>query len=251
MTSAMNSRIFPGRPGFGRNAFLKFYLSGSILVGAASTTVQAGVIVAGAQLRGVSLGRGEYAYTLTLENSTASTSDIQMFWFAWNSGQADFLASEPTAIQTPPGWTNVVEGGGAGDGYSIQFITFTTPLTPGSSVTFTFESPDSPKIMAGPAALFPEIQTLSSQVYSGQAADGVQDVFVAQVVSTSQGMLNAQVVGPDLALTWTAGTNVVLQQISNLSSTNWTTVPGTLGAGNFTVANASGSPAAYYRLATQ
>lgn len=138
--------------------------------------------MASAQMSGVSLGRGNFAYTLTLENTAASTSDIQMFWFAWEAGQADFLTSNPTSIHTPAGWNAVVEGGGAGDGYSIQFVTYTTPLTPGSSVTFTFDSPDSPRIMAGPASLYPQYPTLSSQVYSAHAADGLQELFVTQLV---------------------------------------------------------------------
>ena len=61
-------------------------------------------ILANAQLKGVALGRGNYAYTLTLNNTSASTASIKMFWFGWEAGQADFLNSEPMAIQTPSGW---------------------------------------------------------------------------------------------------------------------------------------------------
>ncbi len=178
----MHARTFMHRSGFDRNAFLKVCLCGLILVGAMSNAVQAQGIIAGAQMSGVALGGGEYAYTLTLTNSAASIAGIQMFWFAWDSGQADFLASVPTSIKTPAGWNSLVDGGGANDGYSIQFVTFTTPLVPGSSMTFTFNSPDSPALMAGPAPLFPQNPTLSSQVYSGHSADGLQDVFVAQLV---------------------------------------------------------------------
>jgi hypothetical protein len=185
-----------------------------------------------------------------LNNTAASTADIQMFWFAWEAGQADFLTSEPTTIQTPAGWSFVVEGGGGDDGYSIQFVTH-TPLTPGASATFTFDSPDSPKVMAGPASLYPQYPTLTSQVYSAPAADGLQDVFVAQVVSPGLGVVTNHLSGPNLVLTWPAGTNVVLQQTSNISSGNWTTVAGTLGAGTFTVTNVSSQTAAFYRLATQ
>jgi hypothetical protein len=247
----MNSEKLLGRFHFERSTFLKFYLSGLILIWAGSASVQAGSILAGAQLRGVELRPADYAYTLTLENTAASSSDIGMFWFAWEAGQADFLASEPTSIQTPVGWNATVEGGGAGDGYSVQFVTFTTPLTPGSSVTFTFDSADSPKIMAGPASLYPEYATLTSQVYSGHSADGVQDVFVAQVVVTDLGKLAAQIKSTNLVLTWTSGTNVVLQQTSNVPTTNWTNVAGTLGVGKFTVTNVSSAATTFYRLATQ
>jgi hypothetical protein len=223
-------------------------------MGAAGATVQAQSILAAAQLTGVEIRSADYAYTLTLENTVASTSDIQMFWFAWSAGGADYLASEPTSIVTPTGWNYTVEGGGDDDGYSIQFVTFTTPLTPGSSLTFTFHSPDSPKLMAGLAALFPQSPTLTSYVYSAHAADGLQEEFVAQVVSppsASLGTLTAQINNSNLVLTWTAGTNVVLQQSSHLSPANWTTVPGTLGVGTFTATNLSANAAAFYRLATQ
>jgi hypothetical protein len=251
-TSTMSFRTFFGGSGFKQNVFSKFCLSGLILLGGANAMVQARGILAGADISGYSLGRGNYAYTLTLTNAPASTSDIGMFWFGWESGQADFLSSEPTSIQTPAGWNATVEGGGAGDGYSVQFITFTTPLAPGSSVTFTFDSTDSPRIMSEEAELFPGYPTLTSQVYSGHAADGLQEVFVAQLVQpTSLGMVVPRRSGPNLVLTWGSATNAVLQESSTLPSTNWTTVAGTLGKGTFTVTNFSTNAATYYRLATQ
>lgn len=105
----MNSRILLGRSGFEWNVFRIFCLSGLALAGAATAAGQAQGILAAAQLSGVSVGRGDFSYTLTLENTAASTSDIQMFWFGWEAGEADFLTSEPTSIQTPSGWTSVVE----------------------------------------------------------------------------------------------------------------------------------------------
>ena len=250
----MNSRFFLGRSGFEWNVLRTLGLSGLALAGAATATAQPLSILAAAQLSGVSEGRGDFSYTLTLENTAASTSDIQMFWFGWEAGEADFLTSEPTLIQTPSGWTSVVEGGGADDGYSIQFVTFTTPLKPGSSATFTFHSPDSPKIMAGPASLYPEYATLTSQVYSAHAADGLQELFVAQLVlppTAGLGTLGAQFEGPNLVLTWSAGANVVLQQSSSLSPANWTTVAGTAGVGFFMVTDASSKDPVFYRLSTQ
>jgi len=224
------------------------------LVGAASDTVEAAGIQAAAQLTGVKLAPAHYAYTLTLENTAVSTSEIQMFWFAWAAGGADFLGSQPTSIVPPPGWNYTVEGGGPDDGYSIQFVTFTTPLKPGSSLTFTFDSPDSPKEMAGPAPLFPSSPTLSSFVYSAHAASGLQEQIVAQVVSpptVGPGSLAARLDSPNLVLTWNAGTNVVLQQSSTLSPANWTNVAGTLGEGYFMATNVSNQAPTFYRLATQ
>jgi hypothetical protein len=255
-TTAMNSRIFLSRLDFERHAFSRFFLSALILIGAANAAVQANEILAGAQLSGVSLGRGEYAYTLTLSNTPASTSDIGMFWFAWESGEADFLASEPTSIQTPSGWSATVEGGGAGDGYSVQFVTFTNPLTPGSFVTFTFKSTDSPKIMSETASLFPGYPTLTSQVYSGHAADGLQEVFIAQLVQpASSTNLTISITGQQLVLAWpTNAANYTLQTTTNLySQTGWTTVTnipavnGSSNAVNLAITNAS----QFFRLQSQ
>jgi hypothetical protein len=223
----MNAKFFLARSSLKRRAFLRYYLSALILLGAASATVQANEILAGATLSGVSLGRGDYAYTLTLSNTAASSSDIGMFWFGWEAGEADFLASEPTSIVTPAGWNATVEGGGAGDGYSVQFVTFTTPLTPGSSVTFTFHSPDSPKIMSEPAPLYPEYATLTSQVYSGHAADGLQELFVAQLIQApTPTNLTIALTGQQIVLTWpTNAGNFAVQTTTNLfSQASWTTV---------------------------
>jgi hypothetical protein len=231
-------------------AWLSLCLSGAVLVGAAAVA-SAAQILADARMSGVSLGGGSYNYTLTLENTAASTSEIGMFWFAWEAGQADFLTSEPTSIQTPTGWNAVVEGGGVGDGYSIQFVTYTNPLPPGFSVTFTFNSGDSPRAMAGPASLYPQYPTLTSQVYSRHVASGLQQVFVVKLVPANLGKLGSKTVGSDLVLTWQAGTNVVLQQASTLKPGGWNTVPGTLGLGTCTVTNAVGSSGAFYRLALQ
>jgi hypothetical protein len=178
----MNSRSFLVRSVLKRKALPKLYLYGLLLAAGAGKEIQAQGLVASATLSGVSMGRGEYDYTLTLLNSPTSTAGIGMFWFGWEAGQADFLTSEPTSIQTPSAWNAIVEGGGAGDGYSVQFVTFTSPLAPGSSVAFTFESPDSPRVMAEPASLYPEYPTLTAQVYSGHAASGLQDVFLVQEV---------------------------------------------------------------------
>jgi hypothetical protein len=197
------------------------------LFGAASVTVQARGILAGAQLSGVSLGKGEYAYTLTLDNYAASTSDIGMFWFAWEAGAADFMSSHPASIQTPAAWNATAEGGGGDDGYSIQFVTFTSPLTPGSSVTFTFDSADSPKVMAGPAPIYPEYQMLNSQVYSGHAADGLQELFVAQVVpAPGPTNLTIALAGNQVVLSWpTNAGNYALQTTTNfVSQASWTAV---------------------------
>ena len=246
----MKTRHYSSGPASKGSAVLAFCLSTAVLAGIANSA-DAAVIKAEAQISGVSVGHGTYAYTLTLHNTAASTASIALFWFAWEAGQADFMTSQPTSINTPAGWSATVDGGGDGDGYSIQFVTFTSPLKPGSSVTFTFNSADSPKMMAGPATLYPEYPTLTSQVYSNPAASGVQDVFVAKLVPANLGVLAGEMSGANLVLTWSSASNVVLQQNSSLTPTNWSTIPGTLGMGSFTVTNVPSQAPVFYRLATQ
>jgi hypothetical protein len=117
-----------------------------------------------------------------LNDSAASTAFIQTFWFAWQAGLGDFLASSPYSVQAPPGWTYSVIGGGPGGvGYSIKFETFTAPLAPGNSLIFHFDSPDSPKAMAGPSVANPRYPTLSSDVYSGHTAGIIEDIVVQPI----------------------------------------------------------------------
>jgi hypothetical protein len=214
-------------------------------------SVRANEILAGAQITGKSLGHGEYTYALTLQNFTNSSSQIGLFWFAWEAGQADFLASQPTDIQTPPGWEATVEGGGDDDGFSVQFVSYTNALQPGSSITFNFDSTDSPKIMAEPAEFYPEYTTLTSQVFSGHEASGLQEVIIAKLLETDLGSITVRPIGSELILSWTSGTNVVLQQSVSLSATNWATVSGTQGRGTYFATNLPSAPAVFYRLATQ
>ncbi|HEY3857766.1 MAG TPA: hypothetical protein VGO67_25560 [Verrucomicrobiae bacterium] len=250
----MHSNVFLGRSGFKRIALSSFCLSGLILCEATIGTVHAAEILATAQISGVQIARNNWAYTLTLENTAASTSDIGMLWFGWQAGAADFLKSEPTSIQTPAGWVPVLEGD-AYDGFSLEFIASGPLLAPGSKVTFTFNSADSTNVMGGPAASFPQALTLTSQVYSSRTTSGNQELFLVQLVpapsTNGLGQVTAHANGNDLNLTWTSGANVVLQQSSGLAPKNWVTVPGTLGTNAFTVTNASSAGAIFYRLATQ
>lgn len=109
----MRARLFMSRSAFGANAFIsKLCLASLLLAGVASANLQAAVIIANAQMSGVAAGRGRYNYTLTLNNTAASTASIGLFWFAWEAGGGDFLESSPTSIQTPATWSASVEGGG-------------------------------------------------------------------------------------------------------------------------------------------
>ena len=100
----------------------------------------------------------------------------------------------------------------------------------------------------------PSVQFRMFQVGTGSWYWGIDNWGIYSVPSlassTGIGSLTAQISSKtNLVLTWTAGSNVSLQQNTSLSTTNWTTVARTVGAGTFTVTNVPGLPGTYYRLA--
>ena len=121
------------------------------------------------------LGGGVFQYTITLTN-TGSTS-IETFWYAWEPG-ADFLATSPTNIQSPAGWSAFITGGGPNDGFAIQWVTSSAPLAPGNSATFVFESTDTPAQIAGKSVFFPSTPVGTSFVYQGAPFSGGSAEFV-------------------------------------------------------------------------
>jgi hypothetical protein len=99
----------------------------------------------------------------------------------------------------------------------------------------------------------PSVQFRFFQVGAASWFWGIDDLgiySVPSIVSVS-GPLTAQLSGDNLVLTWTSAGNVALQQNSSLSSTNWVTVAGSLGAGTVTVTNIPGKPSTFYRLKAQ
>lgn len=144
-------------------------------------TIQAQTLSATGQLSGTASGGG-FHYTLTLSNSSASTTNIETFWFSWVPG-FDFMAVSPTSIVTPAGWTDQVTHTGSGDGFAIQFVTSTAPLAPGGSLTFMFTSTSSPATMAGDSPFHAAFPIGTSFVYSGPPQTGASDEFVVETVS--------------------------------------------------------------------
>lgn len=85
-----------------------------------------------------------YRYSLDLQNNGTTT--IGTFWYSWVPGE-DFLPSSPTNIVSPAGWTSTITGGGANNGYAIEWTT-TSPIAAGSVVSgFGFDSPDAPTVL--------------------------------------------------------------------------------------------------------
>ena len=136
--------------------------------------------VATAQISNTPLGGGVFDYTITLNNT--GTTPIETFWFAWVPGQ-DYLATVPTNIVSPTNWSAIITGpGGGSDGSAIQWKTSLNPLATSSSLTFSFESTDTPAAIAGNSVFFPTTPVGTSFVYSGAPFVGTSDQFVVQSV---------------------------------------------------------------------
>ena len=124
-----------------------------------------------------------FDYSLTLNNSAASTDSIGSLWFAWVPG-ADFLSSSPTNLIAPAGWTTNITHEGTNDGFAIQYVASSPAfaLAPGSSLSgFGFTSSDTPAQLAGNSPLFPTFPVTTSFVYQGAPLVGDSAQFVAPV----------------------------------------------------------------------
>ena len=105
-----------------------------------------------------------YSYTIQLTNSSTSTEGIGVFLYAsfansdFSASGQDYLATKPLSITAPANWTGSSMGGGTGDGYSIQFEANNTTsdlLPPGSSLSFSFTSADTPSSVFGNSIFYP------------------------------------------------------------------------------------------------
>ena len=142
-------------------------------------------LVANAQLSAAAVGARSFDYTITLNNTSASTSSIETFWYAWQPGGGDYLPSSPLSVQPPAGWNAVITGGGVGDGYGLLFETSTAPLAPGSSLSFSFTSPDSPAAVRGNSPWYSGTPVGSSAVYSGHLYGATETLVVEPVPEPS------------------------------------------------------------------
>jgi len=115
---------------------------------------------------------GEYQYDITL-NDTGTTS-IETFWYAWVPGKG-FLASDPSNIVSPAGWSAAVT-----ETYAIQWTTTTAPLASDSSLLgFQFTSPDTPAEVFGDSVAFPSFPVGTSVVYETTPLSTPSFQFVA------------------------------------------------------------------------
>ena len=128
----------------------------------------------------------DFNYTLTLNNSSTSNSGIGTFWYSWVPGK-DFMATSPISVSPPAGWTDTITHAGASDGYAIQFVASNSAydVQPGSSLTFSFVSADSPASINGNSVDYPGTPVDTATVYPGAPFSDAGHQFVVTPASTS------------------------------------------------------------------
>ncbi len=189
-------RVAPA-PGVGSSASTRRLLLSILFVLGTACAIQAQSIIANAQISGQAAGGGGYNYTITLNNTAASTSPIGTFWYSWIPGE-DFLPSSPTSVQPPTGWTDTITHNTFGaDGYALEFIASSALINPGSSLAFKFSSPDSPAALAGNSPFYSTTPVGTSFLYGGAPFSGASAEIVVQSVPepSSLGLLLAGALG--------------------------------------------------------
>ena len=114
-----------------------------------------------------SLGGGQYAYSITIQNTGTTT--IGTLWLAWVPG-LDFMASSPTNISVPSGWVGFATHGGPGDGYGLEMysLSSSTDIPAGTTLSgLSFHSADSPTALSGASASHGTYPALQSYLYIG------------------------------------------------------------------------------------
>ncbi len=133
-------------------------------------------VLASADITAQPLSGGLFNYSVALDN--IGTSSLETFWFAWDLSGYDFMTASPSSITAPSGWSGTIT---AVIGYGIQFNTSTTPLAPGSTINFGFNSTMTPAQMAGISYLSTPVGI--SYVSTAPNFGGTQSgSFFAQVV---------------------------------------------------------------------
>jgi hypothetical protein len=124
--------------------------------------------------------------TLTLNNSSTSNSGIGTFWYSWVPAGEDFLATSPISVTAPAGWTDTITHIGPTDGYGIQFVASNSAddVQPGSSLTFSFVSADSPASINGNSVDYPGTPVDTAVVYPGAPFSDAGHQFVVTPATT-------------------------------------------------------------------
>lgn len=159
-----------------------FVLASAVLVAASGAH---GALTASASVSGTPIGGGNYHYTVTLLNTGSTT--VGTLWFAWIPG-GNFMATVPTNITSPAGWSAQVVGGAGAASILWQASTVGARLSAGGTLaTFGFDSTSSPAALSGFAVSSPTNHVTTSYVYSGAAFSDAGFQFTASVVPAPAG----------------------------------------------------------------
>jgi len=136
---------------------------------------------ASAVITPMSLGGGEFDYSIKLTDT--GTTDLGTFWFSWIPGQ-DYLPVSPASEISPTGWhVGTISNAGPNDGFAIQWVASSSLLTPGSSLTFSFETTATPAEISGDSPFHMTTPVGTSFVYEGAPFSDAGDRFVATVAT--------------------------------------------------------------------
>jgi hypothetical protein len=141
-----------------------------------------------------SLGGGEFQYNIALTNTSTTNTNIGTFWFGWVPG-ADFMDVNPTSITLPAGWTDNITHTGATDGYAIQWLAGASPLTPGNTDSFSFDSTDTLAQLLGPSPFAQHQTETTSFIYSGAPFSDAGVQFTVVPEPATLGLLTAGAFG--------------------------------------------------------
>jgi hypothetical protein len=148
---------------------------------------------ASATIAATQLCPSSYQYTIALDDTGSTT--IGTFWFAWIPVPfEDFLASSPTSVTSPAGWTDNITNVGSNDGFAIEWIasSASSDLEPAQSTReFSFVTSDPPSSVFGNSVFYPGTPVMTSVVYSGMpfSDPGVQFVVEPRQSPTSDNLL--------------------------------------------------------------
>ena len=137
---------------------------------------------AAATITSTELSPTTWRYSVTLDDT--GTTDLGTFWFAWVPGE-DFMPVSPTDIDSPASWAAHITGGHAGDGFAIQWVAGAgAALTPGQSLSFSFDSAATPQQMAGDSTFHPGTSVSTSFVYGGAPFSDAGVEFTVEPAAT-------------------------------------------------------------------
>jgi hypothetical protein len=127
----------------------------------------------------------DFDYTITLTNSSSSTSAVGTFWYAWNLPNVNYLATSPISVTPPSGWSDQITNAGPNDGFAILYTANSSAsyLQPGSSLVFHFKSADTPAAINGDSVFYPGVPVNTSFVYPQGPFSDAGHLFVVQTAS--------------------------------------------------------------------